>query len=59
MPRHKNEQPSTVNNTEPVHKFRAAVICKWCKVPVMSRTDFSAKLGYEHKKSCPRHRRGH
>jgi hypothetical protein len=33
-------------------------ICKWCKVEVMSKTDHSAKLGHEHKTSCPRHRLG-
>lgn len=34
-------------------------ICKWCKVEVMSKTDHSAKLGHEHKPSCPRRRLGH
>ncbi len=29
-------------------------ICKFCKVPVMSKTDTHSKLGHEHKKSCPR-----
>ena len=34
------------------------VICKHCKVEVMSRTDHTAILGKEHKKSCPRHKLG-
>lgn len=30
--------------------------CKHCKVPVISRDNHHAILGYEHKKSCPRAR---
>lgn len=29
-------------------------ICKKCKVPVVSRSDTRAILGYEHGKHCPR-----
>lgn len=28
--------------------------CKYCKVPVVSRTDTRAVLGREHKKGCRR-----
>jgi hypothetical protein len=32
--------------------------CKYCKVAVISRTDFRAILGKEHAKHCPRHKKG-
>jgi hypothetical protein len=31
-------------------------ICKFCKEPVISKTDLRAILGHEHKKGCPRRR---
>ena len=36
--------------TEPIKKF----VCKHCKVQVVSKTNFRAILGHEHKRSCPR-----
>lgn len=31
-------------------------VCKHCKVPVLSKNNFHAILGREHKKGCPRRR---
>lgn len=30
--------------------------CKYCKVPVLGKTDFRAILGKEHAKHCPRYK---
>ena len=38
---------------DPVKKF----ICKHCKVQVISKTNFHAIFGHEHKRSCPRRKR--
>lgn len=46
---------SSINYTKPVER-NVTYRCKVCKVEVMSKTDFHAILGQEHKKSCPRHR---
>jgi len=48
---------STHNYGKPVERF-VQFVCKFCKVPVMGRIDHSARLGHEHKRSCPRYRRG-
>lgn len=32
------------------------VVCKFCKVQIMGRSDLAPILGKEHKKSCPRRR---
>jgi len=39
-----------------LEKEMAPVLCKHCRVPMMSKNNFHPLLGKQHKKSCPRRR---
>ena len=52
MPPHGARVLSKGNNMLNAKKL----ICKYCKVEVVSKTDLRAVLGKEHKKCCPRKR---